>query len=117
MARAALLNAIEVGISDSSFHKVRDLKIKTKKSLIQSTAEIESLDVDITAKMWENPDDVAEIRKLIDKKYELKRERMKDLVGAFISLKKVLSEEQISKLKGLCSEDRGIEDKKEIFCR
>ena len=116
MAHTIFENHVELGFSEESLHKVKDLKINTKKSLIRSTAEIDIIAVDIMAKMWEDSPDMAEINKLIDKKFTLKKEAMKELLGAFLSLKKMLSKEQMRKLHGLCKANARPEEKEKSCC-
>ena len=116
MAHTIFENHVELGFSEESLHKVKDLKINTKKSLIRSTAEIDIVAVDIMAKVWECSPDMTEINKLIDKKFTLKKESMKEILSAFLSLKKMLSKEQLSKLHGICKANKSSEEK-ETSCR
>lgn len=115
-AHGILENKSELGLSDEVFRKVKDLKINTKKELIKARAEIEISAVDIMAKMWEESADIAEINKLIDKKYTLKKESMKMLVSAFLSLKKLVSKEQFHKLCALRKSNARSEEKEKNCC-
>jgi hypothetical protein len=117
MAHSIFENQAELGFSEENLHKVKDLMINTKKSLIRSTAEIDILAVDIMAKMWEDSPDMAEINKLIDKKFTLKKEAMKELVSAFLSLKKMLSKEQLGKLHKICKANPRVEEKEQSCCK
>lgn len=117
MAHTIFENHVELGFSEENLHKVKDLKINTKKSLIRSTAEIEIIAVDIMANMWEDSPDMSEINKLIDKKFTLKKEAMKELLSAFLALKKMLSKEQLRKLHGLCKANTRLEEKENTCCR
>ena len=116
MAHTIFENHVELGFSEENLRKVKDLKINIKKSLIRSTAEIDIIAVDIMAKMWEDSPDMAEINRLIDKKFTLKKEAMKELLGAFLSLKKMLSKEQMRKLHGLCKANARPEEKEKSCC-
>ena len=51
MAHVIFENQSELGFSAENLSKVKDLKINTKKSLIKATAEIDTIAVDIMAKM------------------------------------------------------------------
>jgi len=107
-AHFILKNKEELGLSDEQVKQVKDLKIKTKKNLIGKKAEIEILGLDIKAAMWSDPLDVNTVNKLIDKKYDLKKDKAKSLVGAYAALKGLLTEEQKEKMKGLfkkCKKD------------
>ena len=116
MAHSILENHSELELSEVNIRKVKNLKINTKKSLIMSTAEIETIAVDIMAEMWDASPDSNKINKLLDKKYSLKKESVKELVGAFLSLKKMLSKEQLCKLNGFCKTHAHAEQKEES-CR
>ena len=116
MAHTIFENHEELGFSEENLRKVKDLKINTKKNLIRSTAEVDIIAVDIMAKMWEESPDMAEINKLIDKKFTLKKEAMKELLSAFLSLKKMLSKEQMRKLHGLCKANPSPAEKEKSCC-
>ncbi|MFC1576484.1 Spy/CpxP family protein refolding chaperone [Candidatus Omnitrophota bacterium] len=98
-AKIMLSNKDELGLTDAQVKKVKELKVKTKKDLIKKKAEIDIVALDIKAQMWEDPIDTATINKLIDKKYNLKKEKAKSLVDAYATLKGLLTEEQKAKMK------------------
>jgi len=115
-AHSILENKSELGLSDEVFRKVKDLKISTKKDLIKAGAEIEISALDIMAKMWEDSADITEINKLIDKKYTLKKESMKLLVSAFLSLRKMVSKDQLHKLCAIRKSNARPEEKEKSCC-
>lgn len=117
MAHSIFENHEVLGFSEEKLRKLKDLKINTKKSLIRAAAEIDIVGVDIMAKMWEDSPSVLEINKLIDKKSALKRDSMKKLVSAFLSLKKMLSKEQLHKLHSICKANARPEEKEQSCCR
>ena len=117
MAHTIFENHEELGFSEEKLRRLKDLKINTKKSLIRSTAEIDIAGVDIMAKMWECSPNIIEINKLIDKKFTLKRDSMKKLVSAFLSLKKMLSKEQFHKLHSICKASAKVEEKENSCCK
>jgi len=100
MARTTLMNKSELGISENAFNKIKEIKINIKKDLIKSAAEVDLLAVDIKTKLWE-ASDINEISKLIDKKYEIKKESMKKLVSAMLHFKKAVTEDQLMKLHSM----------------
>lgn len=100
-AHFLMKNQEELGLSDEQVEKIKDLKVDVKKDLIKKDAEIEILAVDIKAKLYEDKIDVKAINKLVDQKYEIKKEKAKTLVEKYAALKGMLSEEQMGKLKGL----------------
>ncbi|MEW5894180.1 MAG: hypothetical protein AB1650_00235 [Candidatus Omnitrophota bacterium] len=114
MAGTLLANSKELGISDEDFQKIKDLKVRTKKSYIKSRAETETVLVDIISALWDRSMDIAKVNELIDKKYELKRQGMKELAGAWFELKSMLSQEQMEKTWKFYKEERaGGSERKE----
>lgn len=101
-------NKTELGLSEKQYKDIKALKIATKKELIMTNAEIEVIALDIKALMWEEPMDVKAIDKLIDKKYELKKEKAKTLVRAFAGIQETLSDKQKEK----CEEMKETKEKK-----
>ena len=95
----AIANEVELGLSEEQYEKIKTLKINTKKDLIMKRAEIDVLKIDIKAKLWEDTIDKKGINKLIDKKYELKKEKAKALIDAYAQFKNIITEEQKKVLK------------------
>jgi len=100
-AHFILKNEEELGLSDRQVDQIKDLKINIKKDLIGKKAQLEILGLDIKAAMWNDPFNVNVVNKLIDQKYEIKKDKAKFLVGAYATLKGLLTEEQKEKMKGL----------------
>ena len=96
-------------ISDEQVKKIKGLKVSTKKDLIRKKADIDIVALDIKSALWEDEVDLATVNALIDRKYDLKKEKAKSLVAAYAALKGILTEEQRDKLKTLY---RGGKDKK-----
>jgi Spy/CpxP family protein refolding chaperone len=90
----AISNEVELGLSEEQYEKIKTLKINTKKDLIIKRAEIDVLKIDIKAKLWEDTIDKKGINKLIDKKYEIKKEKAKALVDTYAKFNNILTEEQ-----------------------
>lgn len=99
-------NQEELGLSDEEVNKIKDLKVAMKKDMIRKKAEIDVLALDIKAGLWGDEIDVTALNSLIDKKYELKKEKAKSLIAAYASLKNMLTEEQRKTLKGLCKKGK-----------
>jgi len=97
-AHSIMENAAELGLSDDQLQKVKTLKTNTKKSMIKSDAEVEVLVLDIEAALEKDEIDVNNTTALIDKKYSIKSQEAKTLVGAYADLKNVLSKDQMKKL-------------------
>lgn len=98
---AALSNKDELGLSDEQNRQIKNLKIALKKDLIKRTAEIEILDVDFNAALWEDTINKDNVYQLIEQKYDLKKQKTKVLVDAYATLKTILSTEQKAKLTNL----------------
>jgi len=101
-AHFLLKKKTELGLTDEQVGKIKALKIAVKKDIIAKKAEIDTLSVDIKSKMWETPMDTGAIESLIDRKYELKKQKEKASLRACDKLKGVLTEEQKQKMKELC---------------
>jgi len=115
-AHSILENHEELGLTDENVKKIRDLKISTKKSLIRNTAEAELLTLDIMVNLYAEKPEISEINKLVDKKFDVKKVGMKKVIAAFVGIKKMLSEEQIKKMKAICKSE-GHGQPKEEQCR
>ncbi|MFH1593320.1 MAG: hypothetical protein ABID09_01320 [Candidatus Omnitrophota bacterium] len=98
-AHFLMSNAEELGLSDEQVSKIKDIKLKTKRDLILKKAEIEVVALDIDAMMHEDVINKVDIDKLIDKKYDLKKENAKLLVGSYATLKGLITKEQKDKMK------------------
>ncbi len=94
-----LKNREELGLSDEQVDKIKALKHDAKKDAIRKQSEIDLVAVDIKKEMYEDTLNVEAVNKLIDKKYELKKEKAKASVKACADLKGTLTEEQKAKLK------------------
>jgi hypothetical protein len=116
-AHDVIENYEELGLSRDEFKKIIELKIKTKKEMIKDAAEVEMATVDIFAELWSEKAGTAEINKLIDKKYELKKESMKRFIESFMMLKKMLTQEQMKKVMAICKGHSGQMEKKETCSR
>ena len=96
-----LKNQDELGLSDRQIEKIKDLKIEIKKDLIRKNAEIDIIALDIKAAMWKERINTESINRLIDKKYELKKEKTKSLIEAYAAVKESLTDKQKDKLKDI----------------
>jgi len=88
-------------VSDAQLDKLKMIKIDLKKSMIKKKAEIDLVKVDAKSLLYEDIIDVTAVNALIDKKYDLKAQKAKDAVAAYVEVKKVLSEDQMVALKAL----------------
>ena len=97
-----LKNKSGLGLTDAQIKEIKDLKTNTKKQTIKDQAEIDLVATDIKAAMCEDPMDVTAVDALINKKYDLKKAKVKAQVKAYATLQNILTEEQKTKLKALC---------------
>ncbi len=96
-----LKNEAELGLSEEQVKEIKALKVAAKKELIQRNADIDEIEVDVKAKMYDDVLDVNTINALIDSKYELKKAKAKYVVETYAALKNILTVEQKAALKEL----------------
>ncbi|MDD4956829.1 MAG: Spy/CpxP family protein refolding chaperone [Candidatus Omnitrophica bacterium] len=92
-------NRDELGLTDEQVRQINAIKTAVKKEMIKKNAEIDLVAVDIKTMLQENKVDVKAARDLLDKKYELKKEKAKYLVGEYAALKDMLTDEQMGSLE------------------
>ncbi len=91
----------ELGVTDEQLAQLKKIKIATKKSLIEKQAAIDVLKVDIRSSLHNPEIDLSAINKLIDKKYEIKKAKSKQVVASIAELKKILTKDQLKQLKAM----------------
>jgi Spy/CpxP family protein refolding chaperone len=107
-----IANQDELNLSDAQVAKIKSTKISAKKDLIKRKAEIDLVSIDIKSILWEDTIDKEKINKLIDQKYELKKEKAKALINAYAELKNILSDEQKKKCKDIIRQSHKIKYRK-----
>ena len=95
----------DLALTDEQIAKLETLKLETKKSMIRKDAEIEAISLDIDAKLKTDDATPDAVNALMDQKYELKKEKSKELVAAYFDLKNLLTDEQKAKKKELFKKD------------
>ena len=101
-AHMVIANQEELGLSDEQVDQITQLKISLMKSIIEQNAAIEILAIDIQSELYKDTIDLDKVNALIDKKYELKKQKTKDTVAAMAEFKNVLTDEQCKSLKKMC---------------
>lgn len=101
-AHFILENASAIGLTDDQKTKIKAQKYAVKKSMIKKEADIELLALDIKEELWKDDINLNNLNALIDKKYAAKAEKAKELAGAYVNLKNILTKEQQKKLKDMC---------------
>lgn len=100
-AQFILSNQEEMGLSDEQVEKMKELKMNLCKEMIKKDAEISIAALDIETEMHKDPINIEALNKLIDSKYDLKKEKAKAAVSAYAALKGMLTKEQKDKMKEL----------------
>ena len=100
-ARFLLFSQEDLGLSEDQVKQIWKAKMDAKKQAIRQDAEIEILGLDIKSALMEDQPNLENINKLIDQKFELKKQRDKQFLVALTEVKKVLSEDQQKKVKEL----------------
>lgn len=91
-----LENKDMLNLSEDQMQKIMDLKINAKKDVIRNNAEIEIVGLDIKVELKKDKIDLKAVNKLIDKKYDLKKNKAKALAQAYAKLKDILTPEQLA---------------------
>jgi hypothetical protein len=94
----------EIGVSDEQMEQIKGIKTDLKKDLVKSEADIDVIKIDYKDALYQDEVDIDAVNKLIDQKYEVKKAKAKKVVAAYAQFKKILSKEQMEKLKDKYSE-------------
>lgn len=103
------VHAVELELTDSQVGKIKELQYNLNKEMIAQKSQIASLDLDIRHELEKDNMDPTVVNRLIDKKYEAKKQEDKDFAEAYSNLHSILTQEQENKLKVIWSnymEDR-----------
>lgn len=98
-AKMIYLYQDELNVTDEQLDQIKELKIALKKDFIRKGADLNIIKVDIRSLLHEDEVNINAVNKLIDQKYEIKKAKMKKVVQSYAQLKKILTKEQIEKLK------------------
>jgi Spy/CpxP family protein refolding chaperone len=94
-------NSAKLGISDAQIDEVRKMKYDTKKNKIKACADIKIVGVEISEALWKEKVDIDKVNALIDKKYQMKAQLKKDMVGSYVSLNEMLTADQKEMVKSI----------------
>jgi len=98
-AHFVMENAAELGLSNEQIEKIKTLKYGIEKNSIKKDADIMILALDIKEALGKDETDINAVNALIDQKYALKAQKAKEEMDACVSLKKILTPEQLKKMK------------------
>ncbi len=101
-----LQNEDELKLTAEQKYDLKELKKNVKRQLIQSKAAIDLLTLDIKDGLWNDPIDVDTLNGLVDQKYELKKQKSKELVQAYANFKRILTADQKAELKKLYKQEK-----------
>ena len=104
--RLIYLYQVELKVSDEQLDQIKALKLALKKDLIRKKADIEVIKADIHSLLYEDEVDVAAANRFIDQKYEIKKAKSKMIVESYAKLKKVLTKEQMDKLRQIVRDQK-----------
>ncbi len=91
----------KINLSDDQKDKIINEKFSLKKDLIDKKAKIKMLLIDLKKEFMQDDSNTGAINSLIDKKYNLKREKAKRIVSAYVNVKNILSQDQYDSLKDI----------------
>ena len=94
-------NAEELGLSAEQKEIIEKGKYDMKRNMIKTKAEIDLISLDISNELGKEDVNADAVKALIDKKYQLKAQKEKDLLGWYVQLNNTLTPEQKEKLKTL----------------
>jgi Spy/CpxP family protein refolding chaperone len=94
-----LANADEISLNDEQIGKVRAITLKVKKNIVMKEAQIKTLALDIEDAVKEDDVDMKIINALVDKKFDLKKEKTKEALQGYVDLRGVLTKEQREQIK------------------
>ncbi len=84
----------QLNLSDDQVKKIEKEIIRAKKEVIRANAEIKIISLDMKMSLKQDKINIKSINKLIDQKYEFKKNKMKILVDAYAKIKNILTKEQ-----------------------
>jgi Spy/CpxP family protein refolding chaperone len=99
-----MLHKSDLGLTDEQTDKLADIKHAVMKDVIKMEADIDIIAVDVKTLLMKDTVDVAKIQPLVEKKYQIKKDKAMRCIQALADAKKVLTPEQIKQLKDICNE-------------
>lgn len=97
--KAVLAHAEELKVTDQQFKKIEDLIWSTKKGYAEQKGMLKPIKVDIQHQRYLDTVDLDALEKLVDKKYDIKKEMAKVVNKAYAEFKKILTDEQKMTMK------------------
>jgi len=85
------MNEDELKITDEQMDTIKALKFKMKRDMIEQNAAIDLIKVDVYQQLMEETIAVDTVKELINKKYDLKKQKAQTALVAYAELKNVLT--------------------------
>lgn len=89
----------ELGLTDAQVKKLKSMKMNQKKKAIDDRAEIQKMELELHELMSEDEIDIKAVNGIIDEIAAQKAKIQKNCIRGMVDAKKVLTSEQIKKLK------------------
>lgn len=99
-------NQAELQLTDDQIKSIKSIKYETKKAIIRQDADEELVELDIKQQLSEDTINIEAINQLIDQKHEISKMLDKKLVSSYADVKKILTPEQIAKLKEIWKKNK-----------
>ncbi|MDD5634733.1 MAG: Spy/CpxP family protein refolding chaperone [Candidatus Omnitrophica bacterium] len=96
-----LSKAEELNLTESQIKAMMELKNRVDKQMINYDAQIGVVMIDLRAMMCQDDLNKAEIDKLIDKKYEIKKEKAKYITSTMVEVNSLLTPDQKKAYKSM----------------
>lgn len=84
----------QLKLSNAQLVKIEEEKLSAQKAVIRANAEIDIIALDIKKGLKKNKINIKLMNKLLDQKYEVKKNKIKRLIGAYATIKEILNKDQ-----------------------
>jgi hypothetical protein len=99
-----LANEDEIGLSEEQKDKIYDLKYNLRKNMITKEADIEVVAIEIKQELKKDEANMSKIDTLLNQKYDMKKQKTRDSIKAYLDLKKIINDGQMEELKQIWSQ-------------
>lgn len=96
-----LSNSDEIGLSDEQIDNIKKIKMRVIKNTILREAEIDAVSLDLAGALQEENPDQKTVQNLLDKKYDMKKQKASEIIKGYMDMKNILSKDQTKKLKDI----------------
>jgi hypothetical protein len=107
-----MMNGEKLQLTADQKDQIHALKMKIKKDMIMKEAQADVLQLDIMEMLMKEDPQLNAVNTVIDKKYDIKKQKAKDLAESYIDLCNVLTKEQKTMAKDLWMQSMMMKMKK-----